>query len=119
MAIVRFWYCDLSFWQTTFIPVGRWVILTAVEFFCTLCPPWPPARKASMLMSSSFTVTSTPSSTSGITSTSANDVCLAWSASNGDSLTSLCTPRSDLKISVGIFARDLQRRALYPALVAR
>ena len=39
------------------------MILTAVEFFWTFCPPAPPARKTSILMSSGLIVTSTPSST--------------------------------------------------------
>ena len=44
-----------------------------------------------------FISTSTFSSTSGTTSTDANEVCLFLLASKGEILTSLCTPFSDFK----------------------
>src|SRR3970282_516951 len=51
IARVRFCSCDRSSWHWTTIPVGRWVRRTAVAFFWTFCPPAPPERKTSILMS--------------------------------------------------------------------
>ncbi len=87
-------YCDLSFWQETMIPVGRWVILMALSVLLTCWPPAPPDLYVSILRSSVFISTST-SLNSGITSTDTKDVCLLADASNGDILTSLWTPFSD------------------------
>ena len=40
----RFLCCDRSFWQATTIPVGMWVIRTALSVVLTCCPPAPDAR---------------------------------------------------------------------------
>ena len=56
------------------IPVGICVILTAELVFCICCPPGPLDRKVSILRSSGFIETSASLSTSGMTSTRANEV---------------------------------------------
>ena len=55
------------------MPVGTWVMRTAVSTFCTFCPPCPPARNMSMSRSSGLMSIST-SSASGNTATVAADV---------------------------------------------
>ena len=93
-AVSLFWSCERSFWQETTNPLGACVMRTAVEFFCTCCPPAPLALKVSMVRSSGSIATSTSPSASGSTSTSANEVWRACPASNGDRRTRRCTPRS-------------------------
>ena len=68
------------------MPVGLWYRRTAVEFFCTFCPPAPEERKTSISMSESGMSIST-SSTSAITATVAVEVWmrpeLRWLARAG------------------------------------
>ena len=71
MSRFRSW--ERSFWHWTTIPLERWVILTAESAVLTPWPPGPDERKTSSRRSSSLITTST-SSTSGITETDANEV---------------------------------------------
>ncbi len=64
-ATSRFLCCERSFCTATTIPVGRWVIRTALEVLLTFWPPAPEARKVSIRTSDSFTSISISSSTSG------------------------------------------------------
>ena len=81
------------------IPVGTCLIRTAVSTLFTFCPPAPPLRMVLISRSESFsnTVSTAPSSSTGVTSTAANDVCRVASFLNGDCRTSLCVPRSQRK----------------------
>ena len=73
----------------TTVPVGICVILTAESVLLICCPPAPLARYVSILKSSGLISISIVSSSSGITSTDANEVCRLLDESNGDILTSL------------------------------
>src|SRR5262249_38045353 len=83
-----------STWQATTTPVGRWVMRAAVSTLLTFCPPLPPERNVSTLMSSGLMLISMRSSISGITNTDANEVCRRAAWSKGEILTSRCTPVS-------------------------
>ena len=74
--------------------VGICVILTAEDVLFICCPPAPDARYVSILKSSGFILISISSVISGNTSIDANYVCLLPPLSNGEILTSLCTPFS-------------------------
>ena len=74
-----------------------WVKRTPVETLLTFCPPAPPERKVSILMSSSRISTSMVSSNSGITSTDVKEVWRRLAESNGEIRTKRCTPISDLR----------------------
>ncbi len=78
------------------IPVGRCVIRTAESVVFTDCPPGPVERYTSIRRSfGSISMSSSEeSSSSGITSRLANEVCRRFCASNGEIRTSRCTPRS-------------------------
>src|SRR5437588_2463894 len=70
---------------------------TAESVLLTCCPPAPVERYVSMRRSCAL-ITIPPSSvlsSSGITSTSAKDVCRRWFWSNGEMRTRRCTPCSD------------------------
>ena len=73
------------------------VILTALSVVFTHCPPAPDEWNTSIFKSFGFISMFTLSSITGVTSTDANDVCLLVFESNGDILTSLCTPFSFFK----------------------
>ncbi len=96
IAVSRFRSCERSFWQATTMPVGRCVMRTAESAVLTPCPPGPEERYTSTRSSSSLITTST-SSTSGITATEANEVCRRLEASNGEMRIRRCTPTSLLR----------------------
>ena len=98
MAVARFWIWLRSFWQLTTIPVGRWVIRTAESVVFTPWPPGPLERYTSTRISSSGISTWSVCSTTGITSTPANEVCLRPWLSNGEMRTSRCVPCSTLSV---------------------
>ena len=78
------------------MPVGTWVMRTAVSFFCTFWPPAPLERKVSIglvRVDLLFSLFEEP----GMTSTEANEVCRRLFASKGEIRTSRCTPRSALR----------------------
>ena len=89
--------CDLVSEFSIIIPDGLCFNLTAVSTLFTPCPPAPPARKVSQLISDGLILISMLSSTKGYTNTEANVVCLFAFESNGDILTNLCTPFSLFK----------------------
>ena len=94
-AFVLFLSCDLSSWQVTIIPEGRWVILTAESVVFTLCPPGPDDLYTSIFKSLGSIFTST-SSASGRTATVAAEVwILPWASVRG-TLWTLCIPLSYL-----------------------
>ena len=72
-ALVLFLSCERSSWQVATIPVGTWVIRTAVATLFTFCPPAPPLWKISISRSSGLIDTST-SSALGKTATVAVEV---------------------------------------------
>jgi len=43
-AVARFLCCDRSFWHVTTIPVGKWVMRTALSVVLTCWPPAPDER---------------------------------------------------------------------------
>ena len=80
----------------TTTPVGTWVSRIADDVLLTCWPPAPLLRYTSSRTSLGSMSMSTASSISGVTSTSANEVCRRAAESNGLMRTSRCTPRSDL-----------------------
>ena len=91
MARILFCSCERSSWQATTMPVGWWVMRTAVEFFCTFCPPAPEERYTSISMSLSGMFTST-SSTSASTATVAVEVWMRPEDSVTGTRCTRCTP---------------------------
>ena len=94
MAVARFEDCERSFWHCTTMPVGLCVMRTAESVLLTCWPPAPEARYVSIWRSSSSISTSPASSTTGATSTPANDVWRRLAESKGLRRTSRCTPFS-------------------------
>src|SRR5438105_4493118 len=92
-AVCLFDDCERSFWHWTTMPVGRCVIRTAESVLLTCWPPAPVERYVSTRRSSGLisTSASSVSSSSGITSTRANDVGRRWFWSKGEIRTSRCT----------------------------
>lgn len=94
---MRNWGWCLSFWHEAEIPVGIWVILTALSVLLTLWPPAPPDRIRSIFKSDSLMWKRVdPSPRIGITATAANEVWRRFPLSNGEMRTSRCTPTSAL-----------------------
>ncbi len=96
-ALVSFLCCERSLRDSAATPVGRWVYRTpdSVLFWCW--PPGPPERNTSRFSSSSRSTMSIVSSTSGRTSTDANEVCRRALESNGLIRTRRWTPVSPLR----------------------
>ena len=94
MAVARFWIWLRSFWQETTIPVGRWVIRTAESVVLTPWPPGPLERNTSTRISSSGMSMWSVCSTTGITSTPANEVWLRPWLSYLEMRTIRCVPCS-------------------------
>lgn len=95
-AWVLFWSWERSFWHWTVRPVGSCVMRTAESVVFTDWPPWPLARKVSILRSSSF-ISSSCSSISGVISTRTKDVSRVLPELKGLSLTRRWTPCSSFR----------------------
>lgn len=78
------------------MPVGLWVIRTALSFFCTFWPPAPRERKVSISRSLGGMLTSI-SSTSGNTATVTVLVWMRPLASVAGTRCTRCTPLSNLR----------------------
>ena len=76
------------------MPVGRWVIRTAESVVLTDWPPGPEERKTSIRISFSGMSMWSVWSTTGSTSTPANEVCRRPWLSNGEIRTSRWVPCS-------------------------
>ena len=95
-ACALFLCCERSCWQTTAMPVGMWVRRTADSVLLTCWPPAPCERIVSVRTSFSSMSILMRSSTTGETTTLANDVCRRALESNGEMRTRRCTPASVL-----------------------
>ena len=106
--------------QVTVMPVGLWVMRTAVATLFTFCPPGPLARtKATMSRSVSGIVdVGSASSNSGTTVNAAKLVCRLPCALNGLGRTRRCTPGLGAQVAERVFALDVQRDALDAGLLA-
>ena len=83
IALARFLCCDFSSCITTTMPVGRWVMRTALSVLLTCWPPAPWARNTSIRRSLSSIWMST-SSASGSTATVAAEVWMRpWVSVSG------------------------------------
>ena len=89
MAMSLLWCWLRSFWHWAVMPVGRWVMRTALVVVLTPCPPGPEAWKVSMRRSDSLMSSLISLPTSGITSTEANEVCRLPEESKGEMRMSL------------------------------
>lgn len=89
------WILYLSFWQAAVIPVGMWVILTALSVTLACWPPAPPDRYLSIFRSDSLIWTWwDPSPKIGVTATAANEVWRRLALSKGEIRTKRWAPTS-------------------------
>ena len=91
-----FWNWLRSFWHSTTMPVGRWVMRMALEVLLMCCPPAPDERKVSIRRSFISSSTSTASAW-GSTATVAVEVWMRpWVSVSGTRCTRW-TPLSNLR----------------------
>src|SRR5690348_159202 len=115
MADARFWIWERSFWQETTMPVGRCVMRTAESVVLTPWPPGPEERYTSTRISSSEMSMSSVCSTTGTTSTAANEVCRRPWLSNGLIRTSRWVPASTESVPYAYGALTANVADLSPA----
>src|SRR6476661_7661148 len=94
IAEARFLCCERLSCIMTTMPVGMWVMRIADSVLLTCWPPAPPARMVSM-RKSSFLISTSTSSTSGITATVAADVWMRPCVSVSGTRCTRCTPDSN------------------------